>query len=183
MMFSSGGSQPGARDSAEVRFQQRRVDHRDAAELLRMFYKEQVGRYGFAESVALDPDNFDVPNGIFVVIYSGCTPVGCGGARWFNPANGTVEIKKTYLTPEARGYGLGRELLRWLEEQAVRWGGRRSILETGVRNTAALELFTDSGYTPMNSYVAGRDPAINRAFVKNLAPLLRNDRDPQRANS
>lgn len=42
---------------------ERRVDHPDAARLLRAFYDDQVDRYGFAESVALDPDEYAPPRG------------------------------------------------------------------------------------------------------------------------
>ncbi len=147
-----------------------RVDHPDAAALLRAFFNEQVGRYGFAESVDLDPDTYNAPNGTFVVIYRNREPVGCGGCRWYDRPSGTVEIKKTYLVPRVRGRGVGRALLTWLEEQALSWGSRRVILETGVRNTAALGLFAASGYQPMPRYVPERDPSINRAFFKALAP-------------
>lgn len=41
---------------------------------------------------------------------------------------------------------------------------RAAVLETGVRNTAALHLFTSAGYLPTDGYVEDRDPAINRAF-------------------
>jgi hypothetical protein len=41
-------------------------------------------------------------------------------------------------------------------------------LETGVRNTAALSLFTSAGYELVGRYVAGRDPAINRALARSL---------------
>jgi ribosomal protein S18 acetylase RimI-like enzyme len=71
--------------------------------------------------------------------------------------------------PEMRGRGAGGLLLRWLEDQAIGWGAEQIILETGVRNTAALSLFVRSGYRPTSRYVPGRDPAINRAFVKTLA--------------
>lgn len=54
-----------------------------------------------------------------------------------------------------------------------------AILESGVRNTAALGLFTRSGYRPMPRYVAGRDPSINRAFVKTLTPAGQ----PERASA
>ena len=77
---------------------------------------------------------------------------------------------RSYLKiPEARGCGLGRRLLDVLEQTAIAGRARRIILETGVRNVAALGLFTGSGYTPMARYVAGRDPAINRAFEKILS--------------
>lgn len=154
----------------EVALLERRVDHPDAAELLRAFYDEQVGRYGFAEPIDLDPAAYAPPHGVFVVAYQHDRPVGCGGCRWYDRSTGTAEIKKTFLVPEIRGRGLGRTLMKRLEAEAIGWGARRIILETGVRNTAALSLFTGGGYTPMARYVAGRDPSINRAFVKTLTP-------------
>jgi len=154
---------------SHVVFMAQRVDHPDATKLLGAFFQEQIDRYGFAESVDLDPEVYAEPNGIFVVIYLDGSPVGCGGCRRFDPGSATFEIKKTYLVPEARGRGLGRQLLEVLERAATARGARRIILETGVRNIAALGLFTGSGYTSMPRYVPGRDPKINRAFEKTLS--------------
>lgn len=140
----------------------------DASRLLRAFYREQVGRYGFAESVELSACEYTAPQGVFAVVYHGGVPAGCGGYRWFDRDTCTVEIKKTYIVPESRGLGAGRALLSWLERHAVAAGARRAILETGVRNTAALALFTSAGYRPVDRYVPGRDPAINRAFARSL---------------
>jgi hypothetical protein len=39
---------------------ERRVDHQDAARLLRAFFDEQVDRYGFAESIDLNPAGYEV---------------------------------------------------------------------------------------------------------------------------
>jgi GNAT superfamily N-acetyltransferase len=153
----------------EVRFVDRRIDHRDSAVLLQAFYEEQIGRYGFAESIDLAPAEYAPPNGIFVVLYDCDRPVGCGGCRWYDRRTATAEIKKTYLLPEMRGRGAGSRLLRWLEDQAIGWGAEQILLETGIRNIAALALFDRSGYQPTSRYVPGRDPAINRAFVKTLA--------------
>jgi GNAT superfamily N-acetyltransferase len=137
--------------------------------MLRAFYDEQVGRYGFAEPIDLVPDEYAEPNGVFVVVYDGERPVGCGGCRWYDRNAGTAEIKKTFLLPEVRGHGVGRTLLSLLESQAAEWGAQRIILETGVRNAAALALFAASGFQPTARYVPERDPQINRAFVKHLA--------------
>jgi ribosomal protein S18 acetylase RimI-like enzyme len=81
----------------------------------------------------------------------------------------TEEWMKTLdRTRASRGLGAGRALLSWLERHALAAGARRAILETGVRNTAALGLFTSAGYRPVDRYVQGRDPAINRAFARLL---------------
>ncbi|MER7006266.1 GNAT family N-acetyltransferase [Dactylosporangium sp. NPDC000555] len=156
-----------------ITFVEREVNHPDAAHLLAAFYQEQFGRYGFAESVDLTPDDYATPNGIFIVAYRHDLPVGCGGYRWYNDRTATVEIKKTYLVPAARGRGIGHALLARLERIAIEWGACHAILETGVRNKAALVLFTSTGYKPTARYVPGRDPSINRAFVKTLAGSTR----------
>nr|BFE61571.1 GNAT family N-acetyltransferase [Dactylosporangium thailandense] len=148
------------------------VDHPDAARLLAAFYQEQQDRYGFADSVGLAPDEYMPPNGFFFVAYRHSRPVGCGGWRWYDRATATVELKKTFVAPGARGWGIGNALLACLEDAAVASGARRAILETGVRNTAALQLFAKFGYEPAEPYVSGRDPAINRAFTKALTGAL-----------
>jgi GNAT superfamily N-acetyltransferase len=159
--------------AGEVTFVAREVEHPDAVRLLAAFYREQVGRYGFAEPVDLAPADYTAPNGVFLVAYRRGEPVGCGGCRWYDRETATVEIKKTYLTPAIRGRGIGRALLARLEATAVEWGAIRTLLETGVRNTAALGLFANAGYEPTARYVPGRDPSINRAFVKTLTGSLR----------
>lgn len=141
----------------------------DSSRLLRAFYREQVGRYGFADPIEMSPHEYTAPSGVFVVAYHDTVPVGCGGYRWFDRAAHTIEIKKTYVVPGSRGRGTGRALLSWLERHAVGAGARRAILETGVRNTAALHLFTRAGYRPTGAYVEERDPAINRALARSLS--------------
>jgi len=140
----------------------------DASGLLRAFYSEQVGRYGFADPAELSVGEFVAPHGVFAVVYYDGTPAGCGGYRWFDRETRTVEIKKTYIVPASRGFGAGRALLAWLERHAIAAGARQAILETGVHNTAAIGLFTSAGYRPAEPYVQGRDPEINRAFARPL---------------
>ena len=140
----------------------------DALQLLRAFHAEQIDRYGFADPVNLSSFEYEPPNGVFVVAYWDAAPAGCGGYRWFDRKAQTVEIKRAYVIPALRGHGTGRALLSWLEQHAVAAGAQRAILETGVRNTAALSLFASAGYQPVDRYVEGRDPAINRAFARLL---------------
>jgi GNAT superfamily N-acetyltransferase len=151
-----------------IEFVGRRVDHEDAVRLLRAFYDEQVRRYGFAESVDIDPRKFFSPNGSFLVAYRDGEPVGCGGWRWHDRAAGVAEVKKLHLVPAVRGVGAGRALLSRLEDDARAAGAVRVILETGARNTDALALFARAGYRPIASYVPGRRPDVNRAFARCL---------------
>jgi GNAT superfamily N-acetyltransferase len=157
-----------AGSTSRVRIAERSPGHPDAAGLLRAFHREQVDRYGFADPIEPNSGEYAPPCGVFAVVYQDDAPIGCGGYRWFDRSASTVEIKRMYLTPASRGRGTGRALLFWLEHHAVRAGAQRAILETGVRNTAALGLFSSAGYRPVNRYVEGRDPQINRAFARSL---------------
>ena len=75
-----------------------------------------------------------------------------------------------FVRPERRGLGIGRTILDALEEFARRDINARSILlETGVLNAAAIGLYEAVGYHPVASYADGRDPAINRAFRRELS--------------
>jgi len=69
-----------------------------------------------------------------------------------------------------------------LEQHAADHGARRAILETGAHSHGALALVRLAGYQPTARYVMGRDPAINRAFAKDLPGLSRSpDRSDLRA--
>ena len=167
-----------AASTAQIQITERRPAHPDSSGLLRAFHREQVDRYGFADPIELNSGDYAPPQGVFAMVYQDGTPIGCGSYRWFDRATRSVEIKRMYLTPTSRGYGAGRALLSWLEHHAARAGAHRAILETGVRNTAALGLFTSAGYRPVDRYVEGRDPQINRAFARSLS----HGAEPGRAN-
>lgn len=155
-----------ATESTALRIIERPYDHPDARVLVKRLYDEQVECYGYADPIEADPELYRPPHGLFLVGYSRGRAACCGGFRSHGAE--TVEIKKMYAVPELRGLGLGMAILSRLERRAAAAGARRVILETGVRNTAALALYRRAGYRPTARYVPGRDPAINRAFVKDL---------------
>ena len=140
----------------------------DASRLLRALHDEQVDRYGFADQFELNALEYTPPQGVFAVACQGVATVGCAGYRWFDRPTHTVELKRLYIVPASRGQGVGRALLSWLERHAIAAGAHRAILETGVRNAAAIALITSAGYRPVDRYVEGRDPKINRAYARPL---------------
>ncbi|MFE1145681.1 GNAT family N-acetyltransferase [Streptomyces albidoflavus] len=158
-----------APDSVVMALTSASYDSPVARELTRALHAEQMGLYSRADDPeATQPAEFTSPQGAFFVVTGpGGTAMACGG--WRTAAQATAEIKRMYVTPAARGHGLGRQILAALESDARRHGMRQVILETGVANTAALALYASRGYTPTASYVAGRDPHINRALRKLLA--------------
>lgn len=69
--------------------------------------------------------------------------LGCG-AMVIGDAYG--EVKRMYTRPEARGLGLGRRLLAFLERQAQARGCALFRLETGYLQAGALRLYQRCGY-------------------------------------
>lgn len=145
-------------------------DSPDACGLTQALHHEQIATYGRADDPeATDPAEFDPPNGAFLLATrADGTALACGG--WRTAAPTTAEIKRMYVSPAARGHGLGRQILKSLEDDARRQGMSAVILETGVSNLPALALYTNCGYALIAPYVAGRDPRINRALGKALGP-------------
>lgn len=93
----------------------------------------------------LDPEEVADGRGAFLVATRAAKPVGCGAVRRIYGRTG--EIKRMYVPPEERGKGLSRLLLHALESEARALGIDRLVLETGVRQLAALALYERAGFS------------------------------------
>jgi GNAT superfamily N-acetyltransferase len=107
------------------------------------------------------------PDGAFLVVRDGGRAVACGGICRFDGAR--AELKRMYVVPDARGRGLGRELLAALEAEARRLGYRSVVLETGDRQEEALGLYRSSGYAPIPCYGVYATRTLSLCFEKVLA--------------
>ena len=65
---------------------------------------------------------------------------------------GTGELKRMYVAPDQRGRGLGRQLVVALEAEARARGARRLVLETGIRQHAAIALYERCGFERIPLY-------------------------------
>ena len=133
---------------AEVRIEEVPPTSPDAEYCLSRYFAELAARFegGFnaAQSSAPTLDDFQPPRGSFIVIYLADRPVACGG---FKPEqSGAAYIKRMWVSPDARGHGLGRRLLEELEERARSLGYRVIRLETEKSLTEAQQLYRRSGY-------------------------------------
>lgn len=92
----------------------------------------------------LTEEETDGARGALLVLTRDGEPIGCGAVR-LNDAE-TAELKRMYVAPAARRTGAGRRLVEALEAEARRIGAKRVVLETGVRQEAALALYARCGY-------------------------------------
>ena len=103
----------------------------------------------------LDPGEVTDGQGAFLIASSSGKPVGCGAVRHIEARTG--EIKRMYVSPDARGRGIGRAVLAALEAEARALGIVRLVLETGLRQGEALALYEGAGFSqipPFGEYVA-----------------------------
>ncbi len=97
---------------------------------------------------------------IFLVAHRGDTPAGCGGLRVLPHHPGVGEIKRMYSRPDTTG--VGRAILKALEDEAHRLGLTEIWLETRRANEGAVRFYRKAGYResePYGKYV-GRPEAI-----------------------
>jgi putative acetyltransferase len=74
--------------------------------------------------------------------------LGCAGI-WVAEVDGVMsaEIKRMFVTPAARGMGLGQALLARLIDAARACGAQRLLLETGTRQPEAQALYERAGFS------------------------------------
>jgi putative acetyltransferase len=114
----------------------------------------------------LDPDEVGPGRGVFLVAYDNDQPAGCGAVRRIE--DDAAELKRMYVVPTFRRQGISRLLLEALESEARSLGARRLVLETGVRQHAALALYTEAGFTSIPPYGEYVDSPLSVCLGKDL---------------
>jgi GNAT superfamily N-acetyltransferase len=102
----------------------------------------------------------------FILLLIDGTPTGCIGLQPITPQLG--EIKRLYVEPASRGWGLSRLLLTTLETHARTQGLTILRLETGTHQHAAVALYTNHGYTPTPPYPPFENEPASLCFAKEL---------------
>jgi len=131
----------------------------------------------FAELAVRFPEGFDLtrdgggapsglapPDGCLLVARLAGEPVGCAGLRLLEPGMG--EIKRMWVAPGARGCGIGRRLLRELEQRARERGMRALRLDTHSSLGEALGLYRSCGYAEIARF--NDNPYAHHWFEKIL---------------
>jgi len=114
---------------------------------------------------ALDLSVLVQPHVLFAVVRDGQgTAVGCGAVVLHAPAG---ELKRMYVSPGARGCGVGRRLLARLEHEALQRGCRVLWLETGPYQPEALRLYAACGFVRRGPFGGYADDPLS-VFMEKL---------------
>ena len=107
---------------------------------------------GFEAEVETMPGKYAPPAGeLLMARRDDDVPIGCVGLRPIEP-RGCCEMKRLFVRPEARGSGLGEELVRAVLREAERRGYREMRLDTLPSMAGALALYRKLGFQPIVPY-------------------------------
>jgi GNAT superfamily N-acetyltransferase len=95
--------------TADLELREEPYDGPVAQALIAAVQAEYVVRYGGPDDSPVKPAEFAAPAGVFLIAYLDGEPVATGAFRPHDQR--TVEIKRMYVVPDARGKGLSRTML------------------------------------------------------------------------
>ena len=140
----------------------------DARQCLRAYVEELNQRWeaGFDPSagVSAEPHELTPPAGCFLVAYLYGEPIGCGGVKHL--PGGPSDVKRMWVSPAARGLGLGRRLLHELEQRVRDSGATVARLETNRVLAEAIGLYRSEGYVEVEAF--NSEPFAHHWFEKPL---------------
>jgi GNAT superfamily N-acetyltransferase len=84
------------------------------------------------------------------LVYLDKKPVASGCFKKYNGT--TVELKRMFVSPEARGLGLAQLIIKELETEAKNQGFQTMILETLYKQIEAIGLYQKMGFNIVDNY-------------------------------
>ena len=119
---------------------------------------------GFGAEIEAMPGKYVPPAGeLLLARDSNGFPMGCVGLRPIEPP-GCCEMKRLYVSPGARGLGLGERLVDAVVKEAERIGYREMRLDTLPSMAGAIALYRKLGFEPIEPYYD--TPVIGTIFMR-----------------
>jgi carbonic anhydrase len=124
---------------------------------VRQFFRNYAGWLGvdlsfqkFDEEMASLPGAYAPPDGRLFYAENNGRPAGCVGVRPFS--EGVCEMKRLYVEPEQRGFGIGRDLALAAIKSAKQLGYRKILLDTLPAMRIAVKLYRELGFHEAPAY-------------------------------
>ena len=109
-----------------------------------------------------------------VLAYKNEEPVGCGAIKFYE--TGTMEVKRMFVPDAQRGKGIATKVLAELEKWAAELGFEKCILETGVKQPEAIQLYKKCGYQVIPNYgqyvAVGNSVCFEKSLSREGTPAL-----------
>ncbi len=83
--------------------------------------------------------------------------IGCGGIAPFALSDCCCELRKLFILPEARGFGIGKQLMNIALDTAREFGYAQCYLDTLANMQAAIALYEKFGFEHLDRPMAGTE--------------------------
>jgi ribosomal protein S18 acetylase RimI-like enzyme len=104
----------------------------------------------FDQELATLPGKYASPDGAVIIARLGTAACGCVALRRIDET--TCEMKRLYVRPDARGLGIGAELVRLIVDVARARGYRAMRLDTLPTMKSAIALYASFGFREIPAY-------------------------------
>ena len=143
------------------------VDYRIASDddvpVMRVIFEEYANSLGIdlsyqnlAGELADLPGRYAPPEGGVIIAFNRGEPCGCVALRGMDAA--LCEMKHLYVRPDARGLGIGAELVKRVVEMAREKGYRSVRLDTLPSMKSAVSLCKLAGFKEIPAYIRNALP-------------------------
>jgi putative acetyltransferase len=122
--------------------------HPDFHILIRELDRDLTLRNGAEQAKFKEFNKVDKINWV-IIAYQNSLPIGCGG---FKNTGEQAEMKRMYVNATLRGQHIGERILIELETWAKELGFIAAILETGINQIEAQNLYKKMGYQIIPNY-------------------------------
>jgi DNA-binding MarR family transcriptional regulator/GNAT superfamily N-acetyltransferase len=143
-------------------------EHPDAKRCLRAYVAELNRRADIPfdphTGSTAEPHEVRAPAGAFLVAYLGGEAIGCGAVK--HRRGSPSDIKRMWVAESARGLGIGRRLLRELEQLVRESGAGVARLETNAALVEAITMYRSAGYVEVPPF--NDEPFADHWFAKPL---------------
>ncbi|MEJ5996386.1 GNAT family N-acetyltransferase [Pedobacter sp. Du54] len=124
-------------------------EHPDFVELVKLLDAYLAIIDGAEHSFYAQFNKIDMLKNVVVAFENG-EAVGCGAFKPFE--SDKVEMKRMFVKEKMRGKKIAYQVLNELEQWAAALGFHHYVLETGIRQSAAISLYHKAGYQIIPNY-------------------------------
>jgi ribosomal protein S18 acetylase RimI-like enzyme len=110
----------------------------------------------FDEELQQLPGRYSPPEGRLLIALNDNKPAGCAALRKHNEH--TCEMKRLYVKPEFRHFGLGKILVDKLLDEAKMIGYKKMILDTVPSMESARKIYESIGFKETKPYYYNPQP-------------------------
>lgn len=121
----------------------------DFINLIKLLDDDLKERYGELQKQYEKHNKVDYINDV-VIIYKDQVPVACGACKKYD--SNTIELKRIFVIEEHRRQGISKLIVNKLEELARNREYKYALLETGMKQHEAINLYKNNGYNVIQNY-------------------------------